>query len=189
MKNVFKPFHGLLLFLMISSFMFAGCGPYSFMGKGRGGGKNPQPLVDGALNSSDMQKVVTYRVIGKGIEPERSRSRVEAQLMAERAAVADGYRLLVEKIHGVYLDSQAFVRNGSVDYTLLRTETQAWLRGAEVVEINRLSNGITEAVMTVKLNFFRKDNRWHPGSFFGISSSPTTGQLSTPPSYMSDAGN
>ena len=182
MKNVFKPFHGILFFLMISSFMFAGCGSYSFMGK------NPQPMVDGALNPSEMQKIVTYRVIGKGIEPERSRSRAEAQLMAERAAVADGYRLLVEKIHGVYLDSQAFVRNGSVDYTLLRTETQAWLRGAEVVEINRLSNGITEAEMTVRLNFVRKDNRWHPGSFFGGSPSSNAGQLPTPPPYMSDSG-
>lgn len=188
MKNVFKPFHGMFLFLMISSFMFAGCGLYSSLGNGPGAGKNPQPMVDGALNPSEMQKVVTYRVIGKGIEPERSRSRAEAQLMAERAAIADGYRLLVEKIHGVYLDSQAFVRNGSVDYTLLRTETQAWLRGAEVVEINKLSNGITEAEMIVRLNFFRKDNRWHPGSFFGGTPSSKAGQLPTPPPYMSDSG-
>ncbi len=185
MKNVFSPFHGILLFLMVSSVMFAGCGSYSFMGKGHGAGKNPPPVVDGTLNASEMQKVVTYRVVGRGIEPERSRSRAEAQLMAERAAVADGYRLLVEKIHGVYLDSQAFVRNGSVDYTLLRTETQAWLRGAEVVEINRLTNGITEAEMIVKLDFFKKDNRWHPGSFFGGGSSSDAGQLPAPLTYSS----
>ncbi|MDY0220272.1 MAG: hypothetical protein RBR67_03965 [Desulfobacterium sp.] len=146
MKIMFKSYHCLILFLISLSFICAGCSTGNPFGK-----KNPPPVVHGELNPSGIDKVETYRVIGRGIEPERSRSRAEAMLMAERAAIADGYRLLVEKLHGVYIDSQVFMRNGSVDYALLQTETQAWLRGAEILEINRLSNGVTEAEMIVRL--------------------------------------
>ncbi len=48
------------------------------------------------------QKVVTFEVTGKGLEPEKALTRGEAILMSERAAISDGYRQLVEKIRGVY---------------------------------------------------------------------------------------
>ena len=109
------------------------------------------PYIDGELHYS-RSGITTLRVIGRGIEPERARTRAEAILMAERAAVADGYRQLTEKVHGVYLDSQSYTRNGSTIYALQQQETQAWLRGAEVTQINRLSNGITEAELILHLN-------------------------------------
>ena len=109
--------------------------------------------IDGELDYSGATRIGTFHVIGKGVEPERAKTRAQAILMAERAAIADGYRQLIEKVHGVYVDSQSHMSNGSVNYSLDQNETQAWLRGAEIVQINRLSNGITEAEMVLRLNF------------------------------------
>lgn len=158
MKNLFKSTYSVPFFLMLSTLIFTGCGYYS------SSRERPHPTINGELNPSGIQKIMTYRVIGRGIEPERSRTKAEAILMAERAAIADGYRQLVEKLHGIYIDSQALINNGSVNYSLLQAETQAWLRGAEIVEINRLSNGITEAEMLLRLNFIKRKNCWTPWS-------------------------
>jgi len=107
------------------------------------------PCINGDIYNSG---ITTLRVIGRGIEPERARTRAEAILMAERAAVADGYRKLTEKIQGVYIDSQSYIRNGSVSYSLQQQQAQTFLRGAEITQINRLSNGITEAELIIHLN-------------------------------------
>ena len=175
MKNLFKSTYAVPFFLMLSTLIFTGCGYNSSYGK------RPNPMINGELNPSGIQKIMTYRVIGRGIEPERSRSKAEAILMAERAAIADGYRQLVEKLHGVYLDSQALINNGSVNYSLLQAETQAWLRGTEIVEINRLSNGITEAEMLLRLNFIKTKNSWTPWLSSDNSSYAAPVQTPAPP--------
>lgn len=156
MKKMIKTFYKVVFFLGMVGLCFTGC--YV-----PGTKIEPSPLIDGELNPSGVQKVVTYRVVGRGIEPENAKTRAEAILMAERAAVADGYRQLVEKLQGVYLDTQTLIKNGSVNYTLLYEDAQAWIRGAEVIEISRLSNGITEAEMIIKLNFVKQNNYWCPG--------------------------
>jgi len=155
MKKMFKTFYNVVFFVGMSGLIFMGCCiPCTKI--------EPSPLIDGELNPSGVQKIVTYRVVGRGIEPENAKTRAEAILMAERSAVADGHRQLVEKIQGVYLDTQTLIKNGSVNYTLLYEDAQAWIRGAEVIEITRLSNGITEAEMILKLNFVKQNNCWCP---------------------------
>ena len=107
--------------------------------------------VNGILHYPGIQNYATFHVVGKGIEPERATTRAQAILMAERAAIVDGYRQLTEKIHGVYVDSQSYVSNGSLNYSIMQNETQAWLRGARIVKINHRGDGITEAEMTLSL--------------------------------------
>lgn len=110
----------------------------------------------------DDHKVVTFFVIGKGLEPEDALSKGEAVLMAERAAVADGYRQLVEKVRGVYVD--AFMRAGrnTVDYDTIQVHTQSWLRGTEIMEISEGEYGITNVRMRLRINFARDGMVWWP---------------------------
>jgi hypothetical protein len=110
----------------------------------------------------DNHKVVTFFVIGKGLEPENALSKGEAVLMAERAAVADGYRQLVEKVHGVYVDAFMRAGRGTVDYDTIQVHTQSWLRGTEIMEISEGEYGITKIRMRLRINFANDGMVWWP---------------------------
>ncbi|PIE62297.1 MAG: hypothetical protein CSA25_05595 [Desulfobacter postgatei] len=122
----------------------------------------PGGVLDSSVQSAVSQKVVTFRVTGKGLEPENALTKGEARLMAERAAVADGYRQLVEKVRGVYVDAYMKAGRGSVNQDTIQVHTQSWLRGTEVVEITQAEYGITLARLQLRINFSRKGMIWWP---------------------------
>lgn len=141
----------------VSSLLFLACG--SFPSSSVGG---PGKVLSPPDGEADNQKVVTFYVIGKGLEPENALSKGEAVLMAERAAVADGYRQLVEKLRGVYVDAFMRAGRGSVDQETIQVQTQSWLRGTEIMEITRGEYGITMARMSLRINFTRDGMVWWP---------------------------
>lgn len=99
---------------------------------------------------------------GKGLEPENALTKGEAILMAERAAVSDGYRQLVEKIRGVYVDAYTKAGQGTVNQDAIQVRTHSWLRGTEVMEITQGNYGITFARLRLKINFSKKGVVWWP---------------------------
>lgn len=103
-------------------------------------------------------KVLTFHVIGRGIAPETATSKGQAILLGESAARANGYLKLVEKINGIYIDSYKRIGNGSVNYDIMHMETRAWLRGAEVMDVKEVNDGIFEAYMRVRI----KVQKGHP---------------------------
>ncbi|MFH1155005.1 MAG: hypothetical protein V1793_14425 [Pseudomonadota bacterium] len=126
-------------------------------------------MVSGCMVQTDTQewsgpvdRVVNFQVTGKGVAPENSLNKGQAILMAEKAAVADGYRKLVEKIRGVYVDAYLKSGQGVVDYDIVQAHTQSWIRGAEVLEIHQAEFGITEAIMRLRVNFTRRGMIWWP---------------------------
>lgn len=82
--------------------------------------------------------------------------------MAERAAVADGYRQLVEKVRGVYVDAFMKAGRGTVNHDAIQVHTQSWLRGTEVMEITQGEYGITNARMRLRINFSKDGMVWWP---------------------------
>ncbi len=83
----------LVLGLWVSISFFSGCNSTGFSSTAAGPGK----VLGPPGGAADTYKVVTFYVLGKGLEPENAITKGEAVIMAERAAVADGYRQLVEK--------------------------------------------------------------------------------------------
>lgn len=121
----------------------------------------------GALSSSPAgnpseDRIVTFRVTGKGLTPETAINIGQGRLMGERAAINDGYRQLVEKIRGVYIDAFSQTTNGIVDYDIIRTKTQSWLRGVEVISVKEEGHGIFSADMQLRIYFTRNDMIWWP---------------------------
>ena len=110
----------------------------------------------------DDVKSVTFRAEGKGLAPEDAISMGQAAILAERAAVADGYRQLAEKIRGVYVDAFMESGSGAVNYDMIRTHTQTWLRGAEIISVEEVEHGITEARMRLSINFTKEGMVWWP---------------------------
>ncbi len=140
---------------VLALFMFQGCSSVTR-------NSDPGPVLGLNNENGAAQKIVTFSVLGKGLEPESALTKGEAVIMAERAAVADGYRQLVEKIRGVYVDAFLKAGFGSVDKEMITTRTQSWIRGAKVVEIKRGEYGITEAQMELSIYFAKKKMIWWP---------------------------
>ncbi len=141
-------------------------------------------VLDGNLNGVQHARVVTFHVTGKGLAPETAVSKGQAVLMAERAAVADGYRQLVEKIRGVYVDAYMKSGQGAVDYEMVRTYTQSWLRGAKIDSIVHGDYGITEANMSLRINFTRKNMIWWPTGIGGN----VVADFRNPPNFIMPVG-
>ncbi len=151
------PMAGICLVCLLWAFS-TGCSTF---------GKNSETTAPGQVLGQDKAggaagKVVTFEVVGKGLEPEKALTRGEAALMAERAAVADGYRQLIEKISGVYVDAYMKAGYGTVSRETITTSAQSWLRGVEVVEIRKAEHGITEAQLQLSIYFAKKDMVWWP---------------------------
>ena len=148
----------VLLGLFVSVLFFSGCTTKSSSTAGGGPGK----VLGSPGGEVADSRAVTFFVTGKGLEPENALSKGEAVLMAERAAVADGYRQLVEKIRGVYVDAFMRAGRGVVDYDTIQVHTQSWLRGTEVMEIFQGEYGITNARMRLRVNFSKDGMIWWP---------------------------
>ncbi len=139
--------------------MLVSCGCDSLV---RTSAKSPGGVLDSAAGPSGNSKIVTFYVTGRGLEPESALTKGEAILMAERAAVADGYRQLVEKVRGVYVDALMKSGRGSINHDTIQVHTQSWLRGTEIMEITRGEYGITSARLRLRIRFAKDEMIWWP---------------------------
>ena len=151
---------------------FCGCTTFQSTASSPGG------VLGSPGGNVDNQKVVAFYVVGKGLEPENALTKGEAVLMAERAAVADGYRQLVEKIRGVYVDAFMKAGRGTVNHDVIQVHTQSWLRGTEIMEIAQGEYGITTARLRLSINFTKNGMVWWPAGI-GQNVKPVTASSSS----------
>lgn len=148
MKKLFGKCSGLILTAM---FLFTGCAvsPNGYIETLTPGNSNR--VLGKYPGKPNKEGIVAVNVVGKGIPPENAISKGQAILMAERAALADGYRKMAERINGIYI--QAYLKAGreTIDYDLIRIETETWLRGVQVLEIKHRDNDIAEAYLRTQI--------------------------------------
>jgi hypothetical protein len=94
---------------------------------------------------------VRVSVIGQGVAPMNTSSPAQAYALAKRAATADAYRLLAEKIKGVRIDGQDLVKNMMVQRSTVRTTVQAMVKNANVVETT-FKEGLCEVEMEIVMS-------------------------------------
>lgn len=94
--------------------------------------------------------VARISVIGQGVAPMNTSSPAQAYALAKRAATADAYRLLAEKVKGVRIDGQDLVKNMMVQRSTVRTTVQAMVKNANVVETT-FKEGLCEVEMEIVL--------------------------------------
>ena len=87
-------------------------------------------------------------VIGQGVAPMNTYSPAQAYALAKRAAVADSYRLIAEKIKGVRVDGQDLIKNMMVKRSTVRTSVQAMVKNANIVETT-FKEGLCEVEMEI----------------------------------------
>ena len=89
-------------------------------------------------------------VVGQGVAPMNTASPAQAYALAKRAAVADAYRLIAEKVKGVYVEGDDYIKNMMVKRSTIKTLVQATIRNANVVEAT-FKEGLCEVEMEITL--------------------------------------
>ena len=105
---------------------------------------NEEPIL---TQQSDIRISVT----GQGVSPMNTTSPAQAYALAKRAAIADGYRMIAEKVKGVRVDGQDLIKNMMVKRSTVRTSVNAMVRNANVVETS-FKEGLCEVEMEVVLS-------------------------------------
>jgi len=116
-----------------------------------------QPNVSAPIIKEDTlvlerDNTLLISVIGQGVAPMNTASPAQAYALAKRAAVADSYRLIAEKVKGVYVDGQDLVQNMMIKRSTVRTSVNATVRNATVVETT-FKEGLCEVEMEITINY------------------------------------
>ncbi len=98
-----------------------------------------------------QNKSMHVSVIGQGVAPMNTSSPAQAYALAKRAAIADAYRAIAEKVKGVRIDGQDTIKNMMVQKSTIRTYVQAIVRNADIVETT-FKEGLCEVEMEIVIS-------------------------------------
>jgi len=101
---------------------------------------------------SDNELVIT--VVGQGVAPSVTASPAQAYALAKRAAMADGYRQIAEKVKGVQVEGQDSIKNLMLIQSTTRTSVEALVRGANITNTT-FKEGLCEVEMEIALSYSR----------------------------------
>jgi len=91
---------------------------------------------------------VRVSVLGQGVAPVNTASPAQAYALAKRAAIADSYRLIAEKVKGVNVDGHDLIKNMMVKRSTIRTAVNALVRNANITE-TVFKDGLCEVEMEI----------------------------------------
>ena len=100
--------------------------------------------------------VITIRAIGMGVAPENTISPAQALVLAKRAAIADAYRQLGEKMYGIRVNAKDTIKDAVIKNSQIRTQVNGIIRNAEIVE-TVYQDGLCQVEMELKLD----GRRWY----------------------------
>ncbi len=103
-----------------------------------------EPLLEG-------EEELFISVVGQGVAPMNTFSPAQAYALAKRAAVADAYRLIAERVRGVRIEGQDLIKNMMVKRSTIRTSVQAMIRNANIVETT-FKEGLCEVEMEITIS-------------------------------------
>ncbi|MCF6331586.1 MAG: LPP20 family lipoprotein [Sulfurimonas sp.] len=103
------------------------------------------------IQTLKQDQTMLISVTGQGVAPMNTSSPAQAYALAKRAAIADAYRMIAEKVKGVKIDGQDLIKNMMVKRSTIRTSVQAMVKNANVVETT-FKDGLCEVEMEITLS-------------------------------------
>ncbi len=97
-------------------------------------------------------RTIVISVVGQGVAPVNTTSPAQAFALAKRAAIADAYRLIAEKVKGVEIEGEDLIKNMMVKRSSVRTSVYAMIKNANVVETT-FRDGLCEVEMEIRLSY------------------------------------
>jgi hypothetical protein len=110
-----------------------------------------KPDSDSKKYTITKNRVLRFRVIGQGVSPTNTISPAQAIALAKRAAIADAYRQLGERISGVQVEGRDKIDNMVVNSSSIRTYINALIKNAKIVDV-RSKDGLYEVEMEVVMD-------------------------------------
>lgn len=86
--------------------------------------------------------------VGQGVAPTNTTSPAQAYALAKRAAIADAYRIIAEKVKGVRVEGEDVVSNMMIKRSSVRTAVNAMVKNANIVETT-FKDGLCEVEMEI----------------------------------------
>lgn len=96
-----------------------------------------------------------FTVYGEGIAPMNTISPAQAFALAKRAAVADAYRQLGEKLYGVQVNSKETVKDASLKDSRIETQVNGLIKNATITETS-----YKDGLFTVRMELTMSGKRW-----------------------------
>ncbi len=96
-----------------------------------------------------------FAVNGEGIAPQNTVSPAQARALAKRAAVADAYRQIAEKLYGVQINAKDTIRNAALHDSRIVAQVSGLVRDASITEYT-FKDGLFMVRMELKMD----GNRW-----------------------------
>ncbi len=96
-----------------------------------------------------------FVVNGEGIAPQNTVSPAQAKALAKRAAVADAYRQMAEKLYGVKINAKDTVKNAALYDSRIVSQVNGVVKDATIVE-HTYKDGLYIVRMELKMN----GDRW-----------------------------
>ena len=109
---------------------------------------NKQPVKTNKLGCCDQP--TSYSVVGEGIAPSNTLSKTHAMALAKRAAIADAYRQLGEKIYGIRVSASENVSNAILINSRIKTQVEACLKNAQITD-NSYKQGLYRVSMSISV--------------------------------------
>ena len=149
--------------LMLSLIMlFTGCSTSHEVIKYQSRMNNSSLHLIPGLEPEEASQKILISVRGQGIEPETGTPQ-QKKLMAERAAVIDGYRKISERVAGMIINAYSAAGQNNISVDQITSETNAYLRGAQVNFVS-FKDGVASA--TVKVYMAPREYKFYNGSIF-----------------------
>lgn len=121
-------------------------------------GRTEQPIVQNIMQNIEspagaMMKNadVSVRAIGMGVIPEGMGSQAQALAMGKRAAIADAYRQIGEKIYGIKVSATDTVKDMVAKNSSIKTEVSALVKNGNIEE-TVCQDGLCQVSMEVKID-------------------------------------
>jgi hypothetical protein len=113
-----------------------------------------EELANMAAEEEMLKKNRSLRVsvIGQGVAPMNTASPAQAYALAKRAAMADAYRAIAEKVKGVRVDGHDTVKNMMMQRSTINTYVQAMVKNADIVETT-FKEGLCEVEMEIQISY------------------------------------
>ena len=92
-----------------------------------------------------------FAVNGEGIAPQNTVSPAQAMALAKRAAVADAYRQMAEKLYGVQINAKDTIKNAALYDSRVVSQVNGLVKDASITE-HTFKDGLFVVRMELKMN-------------------------------------